>query len=92
MRPLKESIKEDKSEADKMFEELDYRKYQDEDICKYEYDKAGLKIVIQFNLKYATITVSMYDKDEKRSYPPEITMQELKAINKKCEELGWLDA
>lgn len=78
-----------KKSADEMFEELGYEKYRDKDICKYEYDKAGLKMVIKFNLKYKTITMSMYDKDEQRSYPPETTMQELKAINKKVEELGW---
>lgn len=76
------------SKADRFFEELDYKKYEDKDICKYEYDKAGLKMVVQFNLKYATITISMYDKDEKRSYPPEITMQEFQAIKEKVKELS----
>lgn len=78
-----------KKSADEMFEELDFIKYTDKNICKYEYDKAGLKMVIQFNLRYKTITMSMYDKDEQRSYPPETTMQELQAINKKVEELQW---
>lgn len=79
------------SKADEMFEKLDYIKYEDEYICKYEYDKAGLEMIIEFNLKYSTITISMYDKDEKRRHPPEITMQELQAINQKCRELGWFD-
>ena len=36
----------------------------------------------------------MYEGKAKKIYatdnPDEITMQELKAINKKCEELGWI--
>ena len=77
------------SEVDKMFEKLDYIKYKDKEVCKYEYDKAGLKMVIEFNLRYKTITISMYDKDEQRHYPPEIRIQELQAINEKVKELKW---
>lgn len=75
------------SKADEMFEALQYEKFIDKDVIKYTYDKAGLKIVIQFNIKYKTITISMYDKDEQRHYPPEIRMQELQAINEKVKEL-----
>lgn len=79
------------SKADEMFEKLDYIKYKDKEVCKYEYDKAGLKMVIEFILRYKTIIISMYDKDEKRHYPPEITKPELQAINEKVKELGWND-
>ena len=79
------------SKADEMFKKLDYKKYEDKDICKYIYDEAGLKIVIQFNLKYATITISMYDQDEKRHYPPELTMDEFNAISQKVNELSRIN-
>ena len=79
------------SKTDELFEKLDYIKIQDKDICKYVYDKGGLLLTIRFNLKYKTITISMYDRDEQRKYSPEITIQELQAINEKVKELGWLD-
>jgi hypothetical protein len=34
---------------------------------------------------------SFYKSGEYDSMCDNITMQELKAINKKCEELGWLE-
>lgn len=69
------------SEADKMFEELGYIKYE----SKYNiYYTAQFGTEIAFNKK---------DKDVTKYWGMEnqyIDMQELKAINKKCEELGWI--
>lgn len=61
------------SEADKMFEELGYKKTFNN---YYEHD---FGITIEFEDKYKEINIR-----------GPIEVQELKAINKKCEELGWI--
>lgn len=74
------------SEADKMFEELGYKKitrgrgytylvkyYQDED-----------------NIIYFCEDKTFYKDGEYSEFCDSISMQELKAINKKVEELGWI--
>ena len=73
------------SEADKLFEEAGYNKSNNR---KYHYDKAGLKLTIVFNGRSHSIQITMYDKDDMKEYPPELTILELKAINEKCKELG----
>ena len=67
------------SEADKLFEELGYKlKFEDKISFIFENREKG---------RYIT-----FMKDNKTlMLPCELTMQELQAINKKCEELGWLD-
>ena len=73
------------SEADKMFEELDYHKFfGNENYLEYKYTVGG-----------ADLSIVFWHKDQKVSKESNmrcgyITMQELKAINKKCEELGWI--
>ena len=72
------------SEADKMFEELGYRKIQVErNSIVYINIKYNEKI--EFDLDYKQI---ICETNIGTSFP--LTMQELQAINKKCEELGWL--
>lgn len=83
MRPLNESIKEKKSKADKMFEELGYRKEENlEDIYyKSEYG------TIWFTSRPKEINFISDGIDTIGT----ITMQELQAINEKVKELKWLD-
>ena len=65
------------SEADKMFEELGYGKfYKNSTDIKYSNESNE---IIAF---YGAVKTF-----EKNTYP--INMQELQAINKKVEELGW---
>lgn len=91
MRPLYESVKKEKSEADKMFEELGYEKtITGFEIARYRKE---------FNLKGARNIIFSTDKEicvceenerglaVNRDY---FSTQELKAINEKCKELGWL--
>ena len=90
MRPLYESVKEDKSKADAMFEDLGYHK-------GYNIDKDGNKWGEYFFDKYyQCISFSYKDKavccyvkgsSDEALY---INMQELKAINQKCKELKWI--
>lgn len=74
------------SEADKLFEELGYKLVKATEYRSYylKYYKDDDNIIY-------------FDKDDKTIHKDGeyaetcygITMQELKAINKKCEELGW---
>lgn len=74
--------------ADEMFEELGYEKFYSinnidnvpNDIC-YCTDEFKIK----FNMIYKAI-----DFEKKKAHYSSITMQELQAINKKCQELGWI--
>jgi hypothetical protein len=71
------------SEADKMFEELGYKKTGTQVAIKiFCYTKATIKINF-----YSDKTISATDFGGFYI----LNMQELKAINQKCKELGWLD-
>lgn len=80
------------SEADKMFEELGYEKKDFTEFIKYTKDSEIIYYEnrnIIFYLKGYKVG-ACYD-DEEDFFPKiNLTMQELKAINKKCEELEWL--
>lgn len=81
------------SEADKLFEELGYEKIvehkykqpdDDDNVTELIlYRDYGTLLEIEFWNDKTICKSSGYDV----SY---IKMQELKAINKKCEELGWI--
>lgn len=67
------------SEADKLFEEIGYK-------TEFE-DKISFTFANREKGRYIT-----FIKDSKTlMLPCELTMQELKAINEKVKELGWLD-
>ena len=69
------------SEADKMFEELGY-------VCKEE---DGMLIYLNENgadISFGLDKHFVYVGEEMNAMW--IDMKELKAINKKCEELGWI--
>ena len=68
------------SKADKMFEELGTNKIDICDFCVYE-GKINKISRILFNKVNKNIIFEGFNT---------IGMQELKAINKKCEELGWI--
>ena len=72
--------------ADELFKELGYEKnkyYSTEYSEKYKKDDDN---VYYFEMKYKEIIKS----GEYDGMCGAITMQELQALNKKCEELGWL--
>lgn len=78
------------SVVDKMFEELGYEKITNrhDQVFHIEYVKYNenrdKSITIQF---WNDKTFDKINNFEEVEY---ITMQELKAINYKCEELGWI--
>lgn len=69
------------SEADKMFEELGYKKFEGLRTIDF-YNDNGL---IQFDKACKQIHIN---KNEETDF---ITMQELQLINKKVEELKWIN-
>ena len=73
--------------ADEMFKELGYKKRNlDIIFSKFweEWEEKDLGKTFSFNNEYETVDIT----DENRYG---ITMQELQVINKKCQELGWLN-
>lgn len=83
------------SEADKLFEELGYKKIEDKhniDFNKlYKFnngDKINEKIRFCKLDKY--VHIENYNYDSGITFGKYLDMQELKAIYKKCEELGWI--
>ena len=82
------------SKADKMFEELGYCNENQISTDCIEYEKTDLirqnkEYFIVLNLTDNTIIKTLYDWENDKEYPSEITMQELQAINEKVKELGW---
>ena len=71
------------SKADKMFEELGYKKQEDNYLIKYISKTKTLGEKFQFEIEFAKVAkmVGVHQL---------IPMQELQAINEKCKELGWL--
>lgn len=67
------------SEADKMFENLGYKKIS-ENLEYIVYHNDEHLWTIQIDLKGKTLCI------EERY----LTLEELKAINKKCTEIGWI--
>jgi hypothetical protein len=70
--------------GDRMFEELGYQKREDEYEIRYCGDKE-----ISLNKTCKDITIGYLTDYYEPAMP--FSMAELKAINKKCEELGWME-
>lgn len=72
--------------ADEMFEKLGYEiLFKDKNIIQYEFEGKYMDNEIRFDLKGKTV-LKEYSTGESQ----EISIQELQAINKKVEELGWI--
>jgi hypothetical protein len=69
--------------AKEMFEELGYKIYKG--FCYIEYTKE--KPINRY--QYDSYQIRFNDNDKKVSIYQNIDLQELKAINKQIEELGW---
>lgn len=78
------------SEADKLFEELGYKKI--EESKRYlRYSNSGrYGEHIDFELKLKEIRATRVTTQGNTHFRY-INMQELKAINLKCKELGWIE-
>ncbi len=74
------------SKADKMFEELGYKKTEDS-VFAVIYEKDGY--IIQFKFIFQTVEKYYFNVNLYAYCSKKITMQELQAINEKVKELGW---
>lgn len=81
---LKATKKLNEKSADEMFEEMGYIKYIYGDVI--EYKNCTDDTIIGFDNEYKEIYVSQYNTKYQVC-----TIEELKAINKKCKELGWIE-
>lgn len=73
--------------ADEMFEELGYEKLDKRLLKNIIFTDGNKKIY--FHKVHEKIKCVEYDKEEKNFIEGYFTTEELKAINKKVEELGW---
>ena len=71
--------------AEQMFNDLDYKKSTDDEYIEFKrYTENVDEALIEFDLALKTVYVSWFRN------PKDITIAELRAINKQCEELNWL--
>lgn len=75
--------KEDKSEADKLFDKLGFNKYESYTYIDYLSRETSKGITFRKNIQVIDSYFGISSKY--------ITMQELQAIYKKCQELGWIE-
>lgn len=77
--------------ADKMFEELFYKKTHDDDkLIDYEYTRRLMGDSLYTRISFYKIA-KLVKVTGQYNMPSGISMPELKAIIQKCKELGWLD-
>ena len=76
---------------DEMFEELEFTKVRDNDMeIQYDYDKTIMGDKLTHTILFAKISRIIFSYNKNNGDRIGIGIQELQAINKKCEELGWL--
>lgn len=79
--------------ADEMFEKLGYEKIDKKGLKHIQYVRQinkNTKENITFHKTFKKVEVYFYDYEDYEELTKPIAMQELKAINKKVEELGWI--
>lgn len=71
--------------AEQMFNDLDYKKHIEDGCIKFERHTENVdEALIEFDLDTKTVCASWFMEQK------EITVAELRVINKQCEELNWL--
>ena len=71
--------------AEQMFNDLNYKKRIKDELIKFERHSENVdEGLIEFDLALKTVCVSWFRE------PKDITIAELRAINKQCEQLGWI--
>lgn len=84
---------EEELTADEMFEKLGYEKIDKKGLKHIQYVRQinkNTKENITFHKTFKKVEVYFYDCEDFDETTKPIAMQELKAINKKVEELGWI--
>lgn len=81
------------SEADEMFEEMGYEKIVEHKFNEPDDYEDGVTEFILYRDEVKGLEISFWNDrtiSKTSNYDVSyLTMQELQAINKKCEELGW---
>lgn len=77
------------SEADMLLKKLGYKKYTSEDCVMYMKDLFMITFIIP-NKTFIT-EYKQGDYNFPKVRPFEVGMQELRVINLKCKELGWIE-
>ena len=87
--------KDDTNEADKLFENLGYKKIIDDDReITYQYKKYVFGELIENFITFKKLNklfAKYYEDSNDIKYSELCTMLELQAIYLKCKELGWSD-
>ena len=81
------------SESDKLFEELGYKKIDTNKIKYIRFIRQVNKTTnesINFHKIFKKVEVYFYDFEDHQELTKPISTEELKAINLKCKELGWI--
>lgn len=73
------------SEADKLFEELGYEKHSSKTHERYDLYSSDDEHLIRIVFNNKTKRLAIHCDGEA------LDMEELKAINLKCKELGWIE-
>ena len=82
------------SEADKLFEELGYEKIDNNKIKYIRFIRQVNKTTnesINFHKIFKKVEVYFYDFEDRQELTKPISIEELKAINLKCKQLGWIE-
>lgn len=82
------------SEADKVFEELGYEKIVEREYKESESEDEAITGFILYRNEIKNLEISFWNnrtisKENNYDHESYLTIKELQAINKKCEELGW---
>lgn len=83
------AVSEKEKTADEMFEELGYEKNVNT-LTNFIYQNKKNNKEIRFYKIYKCVEISLIEFEEYEGNSIFFTMQELQAINKKCQELGWI--
>ena len=82
------------SESDKLLEELGYEKIDNNKIKYIRFIRQVNKTTkesINFHKIFKKVEVYFYDFEDHQELTKPISIEELKAINLKCKELGWIE-
>ena len=84
LKQYKEKNQPEKT-AEEMFNDLDYKKHIEDGCIDFKRHTENVdEALIEFDLDTKTICASWFMEQK------EITIAELRAINKQCKELNWL--
>ena len=80
------------SEADKLFEKIGFNKNKENDVeVEYNYKAYLLGDELLHTILFSKVDKIIFSKYKLTNETMGIGIEELKAINLKCKELGWIE-